>query len=219
MLIAVRRRLGGLSTLEVESDEALVLLVLSRFERLDIALAVGLVVSKAEVAEFVVALVLSSGRSTLDEVHIVGNTAVQALVIEFTHARLQVMLVAGLVPEELVAHLAAFPVVGIWLARVVGAHSPTVAAAADALVPVRLTPLVWPLTVDAVVFFAEKTTWLADSVKVVARVEDAHIVLRVLTLIAWTVNAVLLEDDDAVHSGPRLVVVALDDWHVLFDGI
>lgn len=55
----MRRGLRGLRAFKVESDETDVLLVLGRFEWLDVAFPVGLVVPEAEVAELVVALVLS----------------------------------------------------------------------------------------------------------------------------------------------------------------
>ena len=54
------------------------------------------------------------------------------------------------------------------------------------------------LAVNAVEVFAEKTTWLTDTVKVFTGVEDADVMLRVLTLVVWSKSAVLLENDDAI---------------------
>lgn len=129
------------------------------------------------------------------------------------------MQITRMVSEGLVAHLASLPVSRVSLARVVGAHPSTIAAPTDALVAMGGRALVGRFAVDAIKLLGEESAWLSDTIKVISRVEDANIMLCVLTLVVWTINAVLLEDDDAVHARPFVVVVSLDDRNVLLDGV
>jgi len=145
------------------------------------------VVSVAEIAELVVALMPSCWRSSLDEVNVVRNTAVQTLVVRPAHARLEMMLIARVVAEGLAAQLAPLAVSWVWLARVVGAHSATVAAPAYALVAMGGGSMERLLTIDAIEVFAEESAWLTDTVKVLTGVENADIMLRVLTLVVWSI--------------------------------